>query len=208
MLKCKYNFSILILGLLIFMVAAGLNSCSTEAPFSPENNQPENAADISSVTNDFKYITWNSSTADGLRSLNKTISTTQFIQKRRGGKLSIESSRNSDKINTNVMADFTVLPLSIDNSKEISMSLDNEVIEFEFGPSGTTFEPAAKLSFSFSGLDLSNINPAKVNFYYLKPDGGTEVVLNEGIYVDIVSGTIQVLNAQINHFSRYALGKD
>jgi hypothetical protein len=61
------------------------------------------------------------------------------------------------------------------------------------------------LSFTirYIGIDLSKINPATVKFAYIASDGSLEYAVNDGIVIDLSTGTLQVINAKIPHFSRY-----
>jgi hypothetical protein len=68
---------------------------------------------------------------------------------------------------------------------------NNELL-FEFGPHGSTFEPAATVWFHYPGS-----NP---KLYYVEDDGTyTEQKPDE---VDLVNGWVKLT---INHFSRYAV---
>ncbi len=204
-LSVKHNIFTIFSGLFLLVMILGINSCSTEAPFGPENNHTETVTTQENNAS-FNYLTWNSSSRDGVRSLNKTHSASAYIRRSKGGQLEIEARDKGSDVA--LYASFVVSRNSIDHSKAISMSIDDEVVEFEFGPSGTTFEPFAKLNFKITGVDLSKVDLSGIGFYYLRPDGGKEAVSNDGIIVDVESGTIVVRNAQICHFSRYALGKD
>ena len=70
-----------------------------------------------------------------------------------------------------------------------------------------TFDNPLNLNLTFSGLDLTGVNPSEVNFYYIDPDGNLEIAENDGITVDIANGTLSVKNAKIPHFSRYGFAK-
>jgi hypothetical protein len=53
------------------------------------------------------------------------------------------------------------------------------------------------------GVDLSNVNPANVKFVYLSTDGNYYQPVCDYIAVDKQSGKLQIVNAQLPHFSRY-----
>ena len=68
---------------------------------------------------------------------------------------------------------------------------NNELL-FEFGPHGSTFEPAATVRFHYPGSDPK--------LYYIEDDGTyTEQEPNE---IDTVNGWLKL---KIHHFSRYAV---
>ena len=68
---------------------------------------------------------------------------------------------------------------------------NNELL-FEFGPHGSTFEPAATVWFHYAGS-----NP---KLYYVQEDGIR--VEQQPDEVDLVNGWLML---KISHFSRYAL---
>jgi hypothetical protein len=86
--------------------------------------------------------------------------------------------------------------------KTITMTSDDAVCAFTFGPS-QVFNKNAVFNATFTGVDLSGVDPAKVKFAYLADDGSIQYAPNDGIVVDVVAGKLQVINAQIPHFSRY-----
>jgi hypothetical protein len=99
-------------------------------------------------------------------------------------------------------ATLTIMPGSMQNTATVWMQPDDSsgLVQFIFGPSGTTFNPAATLRISAS---RANIDPAQR--YLLKiagaSDGADDWTLVGGVY-DPVTDTV---TAPISHFSRYAL---
>ena len=86
--------------------------------------------------------------------------------------------------------------------------MDDVAIDFVFGESGTTFSTPALLDLAVYGVDLSGVNPESVNIYYVNPNGQWEVMPSEQVTVNVEAGYIYILNAEISHFSRYALSND
>ncbi|MBN1302603.1 MAG: hypothetical protein JW995_15400 [Melioribacteraceae bacterium] len=91
---------------------------------------------------------------------------------------------------------------SFTGKKFITMSIDDESGEGTFSPHGLWFKPAI-YNLTVKGLDLSGINPSDIAFVYMNPNGTYERVDYDNLYVDIQSGTLQIVNAKLPHFSRF-----
>jgi hypothetical protein len=77
-----------------------------------------------------------------------------------------------------------------------------------FGPHGTRFSLPALLTIECKNFDLSGINPGDLKFYYVNENGQWQEHPAHEIFVDVQWGTIRVVDAQIPHFSRYAIGME
>lgn len=86
--------------------------------------------------------------------------------------------------------------------KTISQTFNTETASLEFG-SSMLFNIPVKYSLTVSGLDLTGINPATLDFVYVSPNGSITGVIYDSITMDSASGSLTVTNAQLNHFSRY-----
>ena len=97
---------------------------------------------------------------------------------------------------------------AFDGSRNISATADDDYAAIYFYPH-MTFDKPLKLTLSFTGLDLKDMNLANgvVGFYYVDNQGNMTPVYNKGVIVNNLLGSITVMNAQIDHFSRYAFGK-
>ncbi len=193
-----------IVGIISIILFVVLSACSENTPLTPAGNeqeiQPQNVEIAPPAGKEINFITWN----NGPKTLNKKTKKKKWIRRRRGGKISISAKNGDVKI-------FTRLKIprnSINKSSEVAMELDDEVIDLTFGPSGTTFNPPARLNLLIRGLDLSDADPENVNLYYVNPNGNWELMESEQISVNINDGIIYIRNALIRHFSRYALSKD
>ena len=91
---------------------------------------------------------------------------------------------------------------SFDGSKDITMIVDDETCTVTFSPH-MVFDKPVVFNAKFTGVDLSNINTSNIRFAYIADNGTVEYAPNDGIIVDKSSGTIEVNNARIPHFSRY-----
>lgn len=115
---------------------------------------------------------------------------TQRVQKNQGATL------------TSGDATLTVVPGSMKSTTTIWMQPDNAsgFVQFIFGPSGTTFNPAATLTISAA---KANIDPSQRNNLRIAgaSDNADDWVVVGGTY-DPATDTV---TASISHFSRYAL---
>jgi hypothetical protein len=86
----------------------------------------------------------------------------------------------------------------------ITMSCDNTYAGMDFSPS-MTFDKSLYLTLSFTGLDLKSmgVTNSNVGFYYIDNNGNFTPIKNSGVFVDLKTGTLTVIAAKIDHFSRY-----
>ncbi len=94
---------------------------------------------------------------------------------------------------------------SFADSRDITMQVSDEA-GVDFYPSMTFSEPVI-LNFKISGLDLTGINPDDVEFYYVDQSGNLAPTVNDGVTFDAATGTLNVINAQLPHFSRWAYAR-
>lgn len=141
-------------------------------------------------------------TASGLQ-INNIYSDSKWISGSQGGSLNIQGSYSGGIFGTVTVNSTLVFTAgSFSGSKNISMTADDEYCSSSFLP-GMSFSAPAIYNITYTGIDLTGINPAHVTFVYLKTDGTLEYPLHEGITVDATTGKISVKNAKLNHFSRY-----
>lgn len=124
-----------------------------------------------------------------LTSHDDTKTTTRFIRARWGGILVVSNGRTS--------ASFYVPRRSLAKDETLSMAVSGQGLGtvIEFGPSGTTFQPPAKLVLTFpaDGIDPDDIVAS------LSGDDGT-IKVNQKV---TVRGNWIVIQAEIPHFSIY-----
>jgi hypothetical protein len=84
----------------------------------------------------------------------------------------------------------------------ITMNVNDEFGTATFSPTGTFSKPVI-YNLTIVGVDLSNVNPATVSFVYMSPDGNYYKPNYQQIVVDKQCGRLQILNAELPHFSRY-----
>jgi hypothetical protein len=101
-----------------------------------------------------------------------------------------------------ISSTLVVEPNSFSGTKTITQKHDDATCATTFGPS-MVFNIPLSFTIKYTGIDLSQINPATVKFAYISNDGSVVYAVNDGIVIDLSTGTLQVINAQIPHFSRY-----
>jgi len=153
-----------------------------------------------SAQKDYKLIKLPAST--GLQ-VNNIYSDTKQIEGSQGGSLSLQGSYSGGPFGTvTVNATLEFPEGSFSGSKTISMTADDEYCASTFLP-GMSFWKSGIYNITYTGVNLTGVNPATVKFVYLKQDGTLEYPVHEGITVDFATGKISVKNAQLDHFSRY-----
>ena len=91
---------------------------------------------------------------------------------------------------------------AFEGSRYITMSINSKYGNATFSPSGT-FDVPAIYNATIMGLDLTGINPDDIKFVYMGEDGLYYPIDVQSIYVEPQSGKLQVINAELSHFSRY-----
>lgn len=91
---------------------------------------------------------------------------------------------------------------SFSGQRYITMTVNDQFGTATFSPSGSFLKPVI-YNLTIMGVDLSNVDPVKVKFVYLSPDGKYYTPKYQSIYVEKQSGKLQIINAQLPHFSRY-----
>jgi hypothetical protein len=93
-------------------------------------------------------------------------------------------------------------PYSFTGGKTFSQTFNTETAAITFGPS-TQFNVPVYYTLVITGLDLTNVNPATLDFVYIDANGNMYAVQKEYVIMDESTGMLKVKNAQLDHFSRY-----
>jgi len=141
--------------------------------------------------------------SDGIH-VNKFISTSQKITHKDGGTISLNTSYQGGTYGTVTITSTLFFPKLCFPGKEgvYTVSHDDAYCVSTFGPA-TVFDKALTFNITYTGVNLSGVNPSTVKFAYLGTDGSVHYASNSGIVVDAATGKLQVKNAIIPHFSRY-----
>ena len=91
---------------------------------------------------------------------------------------------------------------AFEGERLISQTLDTDFAAMTFGPS-MQFNAQVKLDLRIEGLDLSGVDPNTLDFVYVNEDGTIEHVEYDDIIMNVSTGTIEVDDAELTHFSRY-----
>lgn len=164
-------------------------------------NEPINTVDNSQV----KTIIMLPEKAD--ISVEDVFSASQNINGVTGGVLRIVKSYQASNGHTvNIDCKLTVpANSSFGDTRNITMQI-NDQAGVDFYPSMTFSQPVI-LNYTITGLDLNGINPNDIKFYFVDDNGNMTPTVNDGLTVNIGSGTLTVLNVQLPHFSRWAYAR-
>ena len=91
---------------------------------------------------------------------------------------------------------------AFDGVEEISMIVNNEFGTISFYPH-IVFSDSADFDVTYTGIDLSGINPNSVDFIFQNYDGSPEQINYDEITAMISEGKLELIKAKIPHFSRY-----
>ncbi len=139
----------------------------------------------------------------GKLSAETDLTETSKINGKQGGELSLSKSFTGYNNTTITITSSLTVPGGAYNGVEwITQAVSSSFTASDFSPSMTFDEPLI-LNLKYTGLDLRGINPNTINFYYIAEDGTLQIAPNDGIIVNINTGTLEVKNAVIPHFSRY-----
>ncbi|MHB8578418.1 MAG: hypothetical protein ACYDA4_00945 [Ignavibacteriaceae bacterium] len=129
----------------------------------------------------------------------------QVINGNNGGSIELHDVYLGKNGNVTFDGKLSVPAGAFSGSKNINMQIGN-FAGIDFSPS-MVFNIPLSLTLKITGLDLQGVDPNSLNFYYLAPDGSTQLVQSDSIIVDVQSGTLEVINARLPHFSRYTWAK-
>jgi len=103
-----------------------------------------------------------------------------------------------------VVFDFNLFipPFSFQGTNIITVTFDSIYANFQFDPH-ITFQRSVFLTQSFNGLTLDSLQSGTTDFVFINENGLIEILKKNGVQVIVPQGTVRVLYAQLNHFSRY-----
>ncbi len=138
------------------------------------------------------------------QSLEAQFSTSGWIRKSTDSEFIIDKSRtggiNGQFVRTIVKLKF--YSGSVSKDSYVTMTADDVSTLCTFGPS-QTFLKSGYLYVKYEGLNLSGIDPAKVKFVYMNTNGVYEYIQVGQLKVDKSTGTLELIDGKIPHFSRY-----
>jgi hypothetical protein len=142
------------------------------------------------------------------KSLQKTVSVTQFITSAQGGVLRLQdtykAAPDSHLVTLDIQLEFKPGDLPYDAS--LSMSLDDELfittVGLTFGPHGIVFDHPAKLTVYATGLEVGS-GKIKMKLYYLNNNIWEPMPSSNAVYE---AGVIDA-HGKLPHFSQYSFGR-
>lgn len=185
---------IYLFALLTLLVVGCSEQSSVLSPNNNVNTNESNWISLPSINKD----------ANGMSVMSMPIfQASKDIDGKKGGKIKINEKYAGGPFGeVNVQAELEFPKNAFSGTKYITMILDTEWGYATFSPY-SIFDKDAIYNAEFIGLDLSGIDSTNVKFAYLAADGTVEYAVNDGITVDLSTGTLSVKNARIPHFSRY-----
>ena len=84
----------------------------------------------------------------------------------------------------------------------VTMSINDKYAYVDFSPSGSFVKPVI-FNMTIMGLDLRKVDESNVKFVYMASNHDYYPIDYQSLYVEKQSGKIQLINAQLPHFSRY-----
>jgi hypothetical protein len=113
-----------------------------------------------------------------------------------------------DKVgNITVKGSLTVPVNAFNGIMEISATFDNRNTTQIFGPSPFEFQQPLLLTLEYTGVNLNGVNPSEIDFYFIGTDGQYYKAEYSSIEVNPSLKLLKVVNAQLNHFSRWGWAK-
>lgn len=187
----KFLFSAVIFSLFIF-------GCSQDVGINEPAQQKQQVQVVSAQKSLIKL------TADSGLLTEAQLSIGGLIDGRRGGFITGSKRLRGRRMRDNVMTASLYIPHgAFKGRKYINVLFDNQDASIQFTPSPMEFDKPLTLNFSIVGLDYSEINIDAVDFVYINNQGEFEKVQYESIEKDEDNGTLTVIGAKLNHFSRY-----
>lgn len=148
-------------------------------------------------------------------SLNKIVTASSWITVASGGHIKLShKAENPNGGTSSCKISLNVENGSISEDAELSLSLDDADFfignfDMVFAPHGIVFSNPALLNIEIKNADFSNLNPDDLNIYYDNPDTGEwELMESDEVIVDASTGYIKIVDGEIPHFSRYAIGTE
>ena len=184
-------------------LAINFNACTEQSPMSSQDNQ-------AAETQGLKIL----KIGDSVTRLSKVVIASQYVTQVNGGELQIDyKGYEHHNGNVEVLMTLKVFAGTISRDAHLIMRLDDRELEgnvdVRFRPHGITFSSPALLNIEAKNLDLSGVNPDDINIYYYNPETGQwEVMQSYAVIVNEVNGYVKVVDGQLPHFSRYAIGAE
>jgi hypothetical protein len=120
-----------------------------------------------------------------------------------GGRMIMEKyyiANDGDSVSIEV--DLRIPAGAFQGTKNITLIVDNNYATVHFYPE-MIFDDTLRLFQRFKGLHLENYVTGTFDFVFIRDNGTTELIKNNGLQVVVPQGIVRVQNAKLYHFSRY-----
>lgn len=176
--------------LLLLLVGLFFSGCSEKSIF----NEPEAKKEFSLLKIPASNI-----------QLAKVVNFSGMIDGSRGGHISINHSYTTvEGKNVRITGTLEIPANAFEGVKNIVISLDDEYAVIDFSPSPCQFNLPLKLDLQYKGINLNGIDKDNTNFFYISDDGNKiELIKVQSNVFDQTEGTIGIIKAELNHFSRF-----
>ena len=135
--------------------------------------------------------------------LDSIFSITKTIVGEIGGQLTLERLYISDKGKLiTMLVDLVIPPHCFTGQRNITLNIERDFALVNCSPQ-MEFKMPLHLVQTFTGLDLQNYETEEIDFVYIGKNGRFEHVDRTAIVVNKLLGIVTVLDAKLNHFSRY-----
>jgi hypothetical protein len=135
-------------------------------------------------------------------SIEMEFSASENIDGNSGGEIKLDRNYYGPNGKVKIIAKLKFDKGSFNGTKLITMIVDDVNGTVTYSPS-MNFDKPAELYLKLEGLDLSGINPDDIDFVYFSPSGTYGPITYKEIKVDIQSGTLELKDGLIPHFSRF-----
>jgi len=176
-----------------------LSACNSESPMQSNNSHQE-----------LKVLKFRDAAP---LTLHKKANIKKNITVQEGGSLALQHGTADGAAANFVYANVSldVLPGALSADAEIGLELETTELQggvaLTFEPHSVVFSQPAVLNLIAHGLDFSGIDPDAVDIFYDDAETGMWIPMQrDNVIVDAELGTVQVINALLPHFSRYAIG--
>ena len=213
----------------VFLLTASvliMTGCKNTTPLDAAYSDSDNTANISD--NDLNFIFLSAVEDDGMSFLKKDILVQEFITADKGGTLELkynwidESSEGFEEVQTEystlykqdinltdkskVKITLKVLPDALDEDMLLSLDFNDSVLAMTFAPHGLVFNTPAILNIKVKDVDLTAVGTSGIGVYYENLETGTwDLMESEKTSVSVKDGKLEIKNALLPHFSRYAV---
>jgi hypothetical protein len=187
------SFTMKKIPIILCLLALAIPGCFTDNSVNPDFG----------IQGEKNFKNWIQSDESGVIELQKETQLVQSIDGQSGGKIvyDVKVAR------LRVSGELIVPENSFEGVVDVSTLFNSKNTTQTFGPSPFTFEKTLLLTLEYKGVNLKNVNPDEIDFYYIDNSGQFHKAEYSSITVDTAEGVLKVENAKINHFSRWGWAK-